>query len=155
MFKFRSSNKWHKRLALSTFLIDGVLGSKNSFRESCRERAKTQGYNQFQTPSAILGPTGRRCGVAGGERVPPAPLGWYFMLFFILFISFFFLSLISFIMIYTLQTHLAKNKTDTQNFSIFINTNQGDRITFIITIFEIFFFKYYYMALYIIHYYSI
>ena len=22
----------------------------------------------------------RRCGVAGGERVPPAPLGWYFLL---------------------------------------------------------------------------
>ena len=22
----------------------------------------------------------RRCGVAGGERVPPAPLGWYFKL---------------------------------------------------------------------------
>ena len=20
-----------------------------------------------------------RCGVAGGERVPPAPLGWYFV----------------------------------------------------------------------------
>ena len=37
----------------------------------------------FQTPSAILGPPGghlgfcRRCGVAGGERVPPLPLGWY------------------------------------------------------------------------------
>ena len=25
-----------------------------------------------------MGPTGRRCGVAGGERVPLAPLGWYF-----------------------------------------------------------------------------
>ena len=25
-----------------------------------------------------MGPTGRRCGVAGGERVPPALLGWYF-----------------------------------------------------------------------------
>ena len=23
----------------------------------------------------------RRCGVAGGERVPPAPLGWYFILY--------------------------------------------------------------------------
>ena len=36
-----------------------------------------------QTPLAILGPTGghfgfcRRCGIAGGERVPPLPLGWY------------------------------------------------------------------------------
>ena len=26
----------------------------------------------------------RRCGVAGGERVPPAPLGWYFVLWAIL-----------------------------------------------------------------------
>ena len=42
----------------------------------------------FQTLSAILDSAGgyvlqavqrcRRCGVAGGERVPPSPLGWYF-----------------------------------------------------------------------------
>ena len=38
---------------------------------------------QGQTPSAILGPPSvhfgfpRRCGIAGGERVPPSPLGWY------------------------------------------------------------------------------
>ena len=42
--------------------------------------AKNQEVN---SKSAILGPTGghfgfcRRCGVAGGEQVPPAPLGWY------------------------------------------------------------------------------
>ena len=40
----------------------------------------------FPDPSAILGPPGshigfcRRCGVAGGERVPPSPLGWYLLL---------------------------------------------------------------------------
>ena len=26
----------------------------------------------------------RRCGVAGGERVPPAPLGWYFKCFLVM-----------------------------------------------------------------------
>ena len=38
------------------FLIDGVLGSKNLFSESCLERPKTKGYTPFQTLSAILGP---------------------------------------------------------------------------------------------------
>ena len=67
----------------STFLIEGVLRSKNLFSESCLECPKTWGLTPFQTPSAILGPTGghfgfcRRCSVAGGERVPPSPLGWY------------------------------------------------------------------------------
>ena len=60
------------------------------------ERPITLGWTPFQTPSAILGPLGshfgfcniepnielhigfcRWCGVAGGERVPPARLGWY------------------------------------------------------------------------------
>ena len=63
---------------LSSFLIERVLGSKTYL-------AKIDGSTQkpFQTSLAILGPTGghfgfcRRCGVAGVERVPPAPLGWY------------------------------------------------------------------------------
>ena len=71
------------------FLIEGVLVSKNLFSESCLKWPITLGWTPFQTPSAILGPPGghfgfcRRCGVAGGERVPPAPLGWYFISFFI------------------------------------------------------------------------
>ena len=69
------------------FLIEGVLGSKNLFSESCLKWPITLGWTPFQTPSAILGATGghfgfcRRCDVAGGERVPPAPLGWYFCRF--------------------------------------------------------------------------
>ena len=65
------------------FLIEGVLVSKNLFSESCLKWPITLGWTPFQTPSAILGPPGghfgfcRRCGVAGGERVPLAPLGWY------------------------------------------------------------------------------
>merc|ERR1712208_38932 len=71
----------------SPFLIEGVLGSKNLFRESCLKCPITQGWTPFQTPSTILGAPGghfgfcRPCGVAGGERVPPAPLGWYFSQF--------------------------------------------------------------------------
>ena len=44
-------------------------------------------FTYLQTPLAILGPPGchfgfgRRCGVAGSERVPPSPLGWYFKQF--------------------------------------------------------------------------
>ena len=53
---------------LSTFLMEGVLGSK------------TRGRHLSHTPSAILGPPSGhfgfyiRCSVADGERVPPAPL---------------------------------------------------------------------------------
>ena len=62
------------------FLIAGVLGSKNFFSKSCWEHPKTYCNN---TASAILGPPSshfdfyRWCGVAGVERVLPAPLGWY------------------------------------------------------------------------------
>ena len=34
------------------------------------------GFNPFPDPVGHFG-TPCRCGVAGGERVPPAPLGWY------------------------------------------------------------------------------
>ena len=47
----------------STFLIEGVLGSKNLFCESCLKCPKTQGQTPFQTPSAILGP------LAGGAAL--------------------------------------------------------------------------------------
>ena len=55
-----------------TYLLN-VDGSPQ--KPKCRDLSKT--------PSAILGfPSShfefcRRCGVAGGERVSPAPLGWY------------------------------------------------------------------------------
>ena len=68
------------------FFLEGVLRSKNLFSESCLECPKTQGQTLFQIPSAILGPPGghfgfcRRCGIAGGERVPPQSLGWYSIL---------------------------------------------------------------------------
>ena len=48
-------------------------------------RSKT--YLAKVDQSAILGPPvghfrfRRRYGVAGGERVPPVPLGWYFNIF--------------------------------------------------------------------------
>ena len=65
------------------FLIEGVLGSKNLFSKSGSKWPITWGYTPFLTLLAILGTPGghfgfcRRCGVAGGEREPPAPLGWY------------------------------------------------------------------------------
>ena len=74
-FPFLFSPSWR-------FLIEGVFGSKNLFCESCQKRPKTWGKRPFQAPSAIMGPPSgdfrlwRRCCVAGGERVPPAPLGW-------------------------------------------------------------------------------
>ena len=34
-------------------------------------------WTPFQTLSAILGPLSAILDLAGGERVPPAPLGWY------------------------------------------------------------------------------
>ena len=44
------------------FLIEGVLGSKNLFSESCLGCPKTQGKTPFQTPSALLGPSGGHFG---------------------------------------------------------------------------------------------
>ena len=47
---------------------------------------KNLGKTSLQTMSTILGPHSghfgfcRRCGVASGEQVLPAPLGWYFIL---------------------------------------------------------------------------
>ena len=44
---------------------------------------KNQGVDTFPDPVGHLGPPGghfgycRRCGVAGDERAPPSPLGWY------------------------------------------------------------------------------
>ena len=75
---------------LSTFLIEGVLGSKNLFCKSYLEYPKTQGQTPFQTLSAILGPPGghfgfcRLCDVAGDEGVPPAPLGWFLCIFYLI-----------------------------------------------------------------------
>ena len=69
---------------LSTFLIEGVPGSEIFFSESWREHPETLGKPPFQTPSAIFGPPSshfgfwRRCGIAGGGRVPPEPLGCFF-----------------------------------------------------------------------------
>ena len=72
------------------FLIEGVLESKNLFSKISLERPKTLGFTSFQSLEAILETPGRhfgflkqelnccrRCGVAGGERVSPLPLGWY------------------------------------------------------------------------------
>ena len=50
----------------SFYLIEGVLGSKILFNESCLERPKT-----------CWGPLAAILDIAGGERVPPSPLGWY------------------------------------------------------------------------------
>ena len=38
---------------------------------------KNIGLDAFQDPVGHFGPTGRQCGIAGGERVPPVLLGWY------------------------------------------------------------------------------
>ena len=68
-------------------LVEGVLRSKNLFCKSWWECQKTWECTPFQTPSATLGPPSnhfgfwRRCGVAGSERVTPAPLDWYFKLY--------------------------------------------------------------------------
>ena len=68
-------------------LIEGMIESKNLFSKSCLGGPITKGFTYFQTLSAILDSAGgevlqavrccRRCGVAGGGGVPPAPLGWY------------------------------------------------------------------------------
>ena len=77
---------------LSTFLIEGVLGSKYLSSKSWWERPKT--WIPFQTPSTILRPNSshfgfcRRCHIAGGAALQvmrhcrrwesgPALLGWY------------------------------------------------------------------------------
>ena len=55
---------------------------------------KNLGKIPFKTPLVILGPPGghfgfcRRCGVAGGYRAPPSPLGWYLKAFFHIIIIF-------------------------------------------------------------------
>ena len=51
------------------FLIEGVLGSKNLFSESCLKWPITLGWTPFQTPSAILGPPGGHFGFAGGAAL--------------------------------------------------------------------------------------
>ena len=48
------------------FLIEGVLGSKNLFCESCLKWPITLCWTPFQTPSAILGAPGSHFYVAGG-----------------------------------------------------------------------------------------
>ena len=58
------------------FLIEAVLGSKNLFCESCLECPQTRTPRPFWIKWAVR--CCRRCGFAGGEPVPPAPLGWYF-----------------------------------------------------------------------------
>ena len=62
-------------------LKEGMIESKNLFSESWSEGPITEGLTYIRTPSAIwiewAGRCCGRCGVAGGERVPPAPLGWY------------------------------------------------------------------------------
>ena len=69
------------------FLIEGVLSSKNLFSESWSKHPITKDWTPFKTQSAILGPPfghfgfSRRYGIAGGERVPPALPGWYYVSF--------------------------------------------------------------------------
>ena len=59
------------------FLIEGVLGYHNLFSKSCSAHPITY-------VSTILGPPGshldfsRLYGIAGGEQMPSALLGWYF-----------------------------------------------------------------------------
>ena len=69
---------------LWSFLMEGVLRSKNLFFESWWEYLKTRRVGTFPDLSAILGPPSsyfgfyRLSGVAGGEQVPlAAPLGWF------------------------------------------------------------------------------
>ena len=70
--------------AVATFLIEGAVGSKN-FLLKLTVAPKKQGVNTFPDPFGHLGPPSgpfgfcRLCGVAGGERVPQALLGWYFL----------------------------------------------------------------------------
>ena len=51
------------------FLIEGVLGSKNLFSESCSEWPITYVYTPFQTPSAILWPPGGHFGFFEGATM--------------------------------------------------------------------------------------
>ena len=70
--------------AVATFLIEGVLRSKK-FLLKLTVAPKKQGVNSFPDPFGHLGPPSgpfgfcRLCGVEGGERVPQALLGWYFL----------------------------------------------------------------------------
>ena len=63
-----------------------LLWSKNLFCESClkwphyyREVISDFWFGECKLASVVLQAVRRcrRCGVAGAERVPPAPLGWY------------------------------------------------------------------------------
>ena len=76
------------------FLIEGVLGSKNLFSKVAWNAQKPRGRHISRPRRPFWGPLAaildfaggaalqavrhcRRCGVAGSERVPPSPLGWY------------------------------------------------------------------------------
>ena len=54
-------------------------------KELRKQMPNNLGLDPFSAPFGHFGapwwPFGfcRRCGVAGGERVPPSPLGWYFL----------------------------------------------------------------------------
>ena len=52
-----------------------MLGSKNLFSESCLKRPKTRPPLPFWGRLVAIMDF---AGVAGGERVLPSPLGWYF-----------------------------------------------------------------------------
>ena len=66
----------------TTFLIEGVLASKKTYWAKVEGSAKKSRVRHLSRPrqpflihrEAILD-------VAGSDRVPPAPMGWYFFLF--------------------------------------------------------------------------
>ena len=61
------------------FLIEGVHRSKKLFRKSWQERPENLGVDAFQDPPSCHFGFCRRCCVVGGERVPLAPLSWYYV----------------------------------------------------------------------------
>ena len=68
---------------LSTFLIKGVLRSKNLFSKNWQECQNFMVYTPFSAPSPIVGPPSDHfgfcswCSIVSCERVAPPLLGWY------------------------------------------------------------------------------
>ena len=61
----------------STFLIEGVLGSKNLFRKLMGDNIRDRGRLLSGPRKTLWGPLAAILDFAGGECVPLALLGWY------------------------------------------------------------------------------
>ena len=82
---FRNSFHFFSHFHCFILCCDLFSQKECSDQKSGLERPMTWGWTPFRTPAAILvTPVGhfwfyRRCDIAAGERVPPAPLCWYFI----------------------------------------------------------------------------